>query len=172
MISFFPFPICLDENNFSCNKNSQWQKLHFLSERHRLNKENQLKTKNFLKTSKLLHFYRLQLQIQSRNVDLSSSKDLLKKSYFLPIMANLARVGISCRQRLVRPIANSFESRARPATKILCGQSFSREICLERSQKSKRSVKSGAQLRTLLAKTSQFLLKSTHISSKWDVISI
>ena len=96
----------------------------------------------------------------------------LKKSHFLPIMANLARVGISCRQRLVRPIANSFESRARPATKILCGQSFSREICLERSQKSKRSVKSGAQLRTLLAKTSQFLLKSTHISSKWDVISI
>ena len=80
MISFFPFPIGLDENNFSCNKNSQWQKLHFLSERHRLNKENQLKTKNFLKTSKLLHFYRF--QIQSKNVDLSSSKDLLKKILF------------------------------------------------------------------------------------------
>ena len=82
IISFFPFPICLDENYFSCNKNSQWQKLHFLSERHRLNKENQLKTKNFLKTSKLLHFYRLQLQIQSIYADLSSSKDLFKKISF------------------------------------------------------------------------------------------
>ena len=74
---------------------------------------------------------------------------LFLQNVFFPTV-NLAMVGISCRGRLIPPIADSCDSRGgglpQPRT-------LSREICLAKSPRSRRSVKSVVPVGSLLVKT-------------------
>ena len=71
------------------------------------------------------------------------------QNVFFPTL-NLARAGISCRGRLIPPIADSCDSRGgglpQPRT-------LSREICLAKSRRSRRLVKSAVPVGSLLVKT-------------------